>query len=275
MSNLIEYPIYKKYLISGYNATFQREAVILADTFENAKKTFALQMTENLPIETNDLTFLDKSNGIEISGWYKIISTQEFFPILDNKLQYKEDEVELVHTLETINAGVDKWRDNKYAWEIREPILFYMKQDFLKILDKTLAGFHYSVQERKNCFGGEFLAINIATSDYAINNVRGQFYNNISMSLDSDLELKFQIYGGNGGQSIYRTIDPNIEREKYLALSHEKISYRTPQKNKEAVLKAFQKVCERYIETLININDRGLLRSDNLEHTQKLLAPQF
>ena len=150
-----------------------------------------------------------------------------------------------------------------------------MLLELTKILDNTLSGFYYSVTERKNCFGGEFIAINIATSDYAINGVRGQFYNNISMSLYPDFELKFQIYGGNGGQCIYRTIDPKIEKEKYLALSREKITFRTPQKNKEAVLKAFQKVCERYIETLIKINDRGLLRSENLAHTQSLLAPEL
>ncbi len=150
-----------------------------------------------------------------------------------------------------------------------------MVAELKAILDKNLKGFYYTVSEHKNCFGGPYIAINIATSDYPINNVRGQFYNNISMCLESDFELRFQGYCGNGGQSIYRTIDPNIEREKYLALSHERISFRTPKKNKEAVLKAFQKVCERYIETLIKINDRGLLRSENLPHTQKLLAPEL
>jgi hypothetical protein len=145
--------------------------------------------------------------------------------------------------------------------------------ELTNILDNTLSGFYYTVTERKNCFNGAFIAVNIATSDYCINQVRGQFHNNISMSLSSDYELIFQVYGGNGGQRIYRSIDPNIEREKHLALGSEKISFRTPQKNKEAVLRAFQKVCDRYFETLVNINERGLLRSENPIHTRTLLAP--
>lgn len=148
-----------------------------------------------------------------------------------------------------------------------------MKTELLEILDNTLAGFYYTVEDQKNCFNEAFISIHIATSNHEIHNVRGQFHNHISMKLTPKFELSFQGYCGCGGQAIYRSVDKSNPKESWLALKSEKISFRTPQRNKEAVLKAFQKVCERYIEKLIEINDRGLLRSENLAHTQSLLAP--
>ena len=115
----------------------------------------------------------------------------------------------------------------------------------------------------KSYFGGEFIAIHIYMGGgQTINNCKGQYPNHISLSLGmcEAMELKFQIYGGSGGQRIDRNIDPKIEREKYNAMSGEKISFRTPAPTKEAVLKSISGVCDKYIATLQDIKNRGLLR---------------
>jgi len=147
-----------------------------------------------------------------------------------------------------------------------------IKKQIESILNDTLSGFYTTVETRKYHFGNEqYLKINIATSDFWINNVQGQTYNNISLSLSQDLELKFQIFGGNGGQCFYRSIDPNNPKEKYYALKGVKIPFRTPANNETAVLKAFKNVCIRYKQLLKETYESGLLRSDNLEQTKKLI----
>jgi len=147
-----------------------------------------------------------------------------------------------------------------------------IKKQIETILNDTLSGFYTTVENRKYHFGNEqYLKINIATSNYQINNVSGQFYNNISLSLSDNLELKFQVFGGNGGQCFYRSIDPNNPKEKYYALQSVKIPFRTPANNETAVLKAFKNVCIRYKQLLKETLENGLLRSENLEHTKKLI----
>ena len=147
-----------------------------------------------------------------------------------------------------------------------------IKQQIETILNDTLSGFYTTIEQRKNYFGDDnYLKINIATSNYQINNVSGQFYNNISLSLSQDLELKFQVFGGNGGQCFYRSIDPNNDKEKYYALQSVKIPFRTPKNEETAVLKAFKNICIRYKQLLKETLENGLLRSDNLEQTKKLI----
>ena len=151
-----------------------------------------------------------------------------------------------------------------------------IKKQIETILNDTLSGFYTTVETRKYHFGhvtgnNEYLKINIATSSYQINNVSGQYYNNISLCLSENLELKFQVFGGNGGQCFYRSIDPNNPKEKYYALQRVKIPFRTPANNETAVLKAFKNVCIRYKQLLKETFENGLLRSENLEQTKKLI----
>ena len=115
----------------------------------------------------------------------------------------------------------------------------------------------------KSCFGNEFIAIHIYMGGgQTINNVRGQYPNHISMSLGmhEKMDLKFQIYGGSGGRGVERNIDPSIAREKYNAMSHENISFRTPAPTKEAVLKSISGVCDKYLAMLQDFKNLGLLR---------------
>lgn len=147
-----------------------------------------------------------------------------------------------------------------------------LQNEILELLNNKLSGFYIEVVKRKNYFGNDqYLKINIATSNYQINNVSGQYYNNISLSLSEDLELKFQVFGGNGGQCFYRSIDPNNPKEKYYALQSVKIPFRTPNKNKEAVLKSINNICVKYKDLLKETYDTGLLRSENLEVTKLLI----
>jgi hypothetical protein len=147
-----------------------------------------------------------------------------------------------------------------------------LQNEIQTILNNQLPGFYIEVNQRKNYFGNDqYLKINIATSNYQINNVSGQYYNNISLSLSEDLELKFQVFGGNGGQCFYRSIDPNNPKEKYYALQRVKIPFRTPNKNREAVLKSINNICVKYKDLLKETFETGLLRSEDLEATKKLI----
>jgi hypothetical protein len=125
----------------------------------------------------------------------------------------------------------------------------------------------FQVNEGKNCLGGNtYWAIRIYTAfknGRTINDVRGQFANHISLNLDDSLQLSFQVFGGMGGQRVYRNIDTTNEKERFYAMVGEKIPFRTPQKIEGKVLESLTKVCQRYIETLQNIKGRGLLRHVN------------
>lgn len=146
-----------------------------------------------------------------------------------------------------------------------------LKTQVENILNSELPGFSIYVGLRKHFDGTIFLAAKIATSDYLINNVEGQKHNCISFRIEDDLELAFQVFGGNGGQCFYRKVDPNNESEKYYAMKGVKIPFRTPKKDKIAVLKAIKTICQRYKALLKETYENGLLYSDNLETTKQLI----
>lgn len=139
-------------------------------------------------------------------------------------------------------------------------VLKNLIEDFLKAnLPKQII---VEVGIRSNFFSPEkYLKIMIFSSKLTINRVEEQYPDLISLYLDENLYLKFQGYGGNGGQSLYRMIDKSIIREKHNALGSDKIAFRTPKNEEKAVLKALKNICERYVATLQNFKDRGLLRS--------------
>jgi hypothetical protein len=125
-----------------------------------------------------------------------------------------------------------------------------------KIIAETLPGFWSKVHEYKS-IGGKYIAIKIACSSYEINRVEGQRPQVVSLCLDPvTLELKPQVYGGNGGQTIYRKIDPNHPTERYLAMQSIKIPFRKPTPKLESIYKAIHKFCLNYKEALTNNVDR-------------------
>ena len=148
-----------------------------------------------------------------------------------------------------------------------------IKAKIENILSSKLPKFATKVTERKKFLGNDtYLAIFIAsTFDKTINNVELQYPDFISLTLNNKLELEFQGFGGCGGQMIYRNIDKTNDSEKYLAMKGEKIPFRKPQTNEKAVLSAIEKVCDKYIEALKDIQKRGLLRYTDLVDYDMLL----
>lgn len=119
------------------------------------------------------------------------------------------------------------------------------------ILNEVLPGFWFKVEPWKGMGKSEYIAIKIAAKDFLINGVRGQRPQAVSLNLDLDtMELTPAMFGGNGGQSVYREPNLNDSKEKYLAMKRVKVPFRKPEGTEEAVLRAVQRFCIRYKETL-------------------------
>ena len=136
------------------------------------------------------------------------------------------------------------------------------KIEIEKILHKKLPNFKIEVIQAISFSTEPYLQIHIHSSDNLINKVRDQYPDYISLRLSHDLELKFQSYGGMGGQVVYRKVDPNIAKERYNALGGDKVPFRTPRPELPKVLKAIEKVAEDYKAIMLDIQKRGLLAYD-------------
>lgn len=122
-------------------------------------------------------------------------------------------------------------------------------QTVISIIERELPNFFYQVEERPQFIGdGTYFKIMVAPTNYEINKVRGQYPQAVSLMLNPrTLELHPQVYGGNGGQCIYRKPNPDIDpKEKYLAMKSVKVPFRTPQRTEEAVEKALTKFLCNY-----------------------------
>ena len=138
------------------------------------------------------------------------------------------------------------------------------------ILNKELpSGCYIYVNSRPHAFGnGNSIAIMFAATDYNINQVRGQRPQAVSLSLDlNDMELIPQVYGGNGGRTIYREPNLNDPSEKYLAMKSVKVPFRQPQKNETAVLKAIEKFAQNWRKT-IRENIDTILYKDLVDYSK-------
>jgi hypothetical protein len=136
-------------------------------------------------------------------------------------------------------------------------IVDHLKDEIEGILNKNIPNFYTFVKEYREPLSGDTaFAIIMAASDHEINRVRGQYPQAVSLYLNTKtLELHPQVFGGNGGQSIYRKPNMDDPREKYLAMKNEKVPFRTPPKNIESVLKAIDKFTINYKKTLIEHKD--------------------
>jgi hypothetical protein len=140
-----------------------------------------------------------------------------------------------------------------------------LKKEIENILDTELKGFYYSIEIdngwsldlRKNT---EYINIDIS---YFHNFKKENNY--ISLSLREDTLLLI----GRGG-CVWRKSDPANKSECY-EISHEKIPFRTPKKEKTAVLKAIKNICQKYKSILKDIASRGLLLSEDLPATIELI----
>lgn len=124
-------------------------------------------------------------------------------------------------------------------------------------------GFNIIVSPYKSFYGSEHIKIMFSPNVEEINRVRGQFPQVVSLSLAVDkMELEGQIYGGNGGLCIYREIDPNHPKEKYLAMKSVKVPFRKPKKEGKFVLAAIKRFAQNYLKTLKD--NREVLRYQDL-----------
>ncbi len=128
-----------------------------------------------------------------------------------------------------------------------------LQAEITELLQKKLGNkFVYNVSKKTHYFGsGEYLQIWIACSLININDVSGQKPQVVSLSLElPSLELHPQVFGGNGGQAIYR--EPNLDdpKEKYLAMKSVKIPFRKPQPTKEKVKECIGKFVDNYLKVL-------------------------
>lgn len=129
-----------------------------------------------------------------------------------------------------------------------EPITHEITPEkIVSLLEKTLPGFYVNA-EQYNGFGGDYIKISIAANAEKVMRVT------LSLNL-KDLDLTPQQYGGSGGQWIYRDIDPNDPKEKYLAMKSVKIPFRTPAKNEKDVLRGIELFAINYKKTLIQYKD--------------------
>ena len=140
------------------------------------------------------------------------------------------------------------------------------------ILDNKLPiGAYKSVSLYKDFMGGENVKIVFAVSHYNINGVSGQKVQCVSMTLDlNSLELKPQVFGGNGGQSITRKPNKDIDSEKYLAMKSVKIPFRKPKCELQFIYSAIEKFCLNWLKALKENKDQ--LTDSNLVDYDKFLT---
>lgn len=135
------------------------------------------------------------------------------------------------------------------------------------ILEKALPdGFNIIVSEWKG-MGSTYLKIMFSPNTVEINRVRGQYPQVVSLSLDlDDLTLEPQVYGGNGGRSIYLIPDENDPKERYLAMASVRVPFRRPKKAEKNVLMAIERFAVNYLKTLKDNRER-LMYQDIVDYS--------
>lgn len=114
-----------------------------------------------------------------------------------------------------------------------------------KTLHEVLSSrFFYSVSKHKNYFGESFY-IKICIACNSKNGVPTEKPQSISLSLSEYLELKPQMFGGVGGNSI--DVHPAESNNRKYSIS---VPFRTPDKDLQKVLKCISTFAGRYIDTL-------------------------
>jgi hypothetical protein len=124
MSEFKEYPIYKK----RDGKSFEKVSYIFADSFEKAKKEFAIKMTNDNHNLSNNIQWLDKdADKVPETGWYDLDASWFGFTHPDNGDETEGEpdyanatHLELLCSEEVIKKGFDTWSEDVYTWELRE-----------------------------------------------------------------------------------------------------------------------------------------------------------
>jgi hypothetical protein len=126
-----------------------------------------------------------------------------------------------------------------------------MKTEIENILKSVLPQGIWRIVNEGKIMGEDFIHIAFAVKDYNINGVNGQKPQCVSLILYTErLELKPQVFCGNGGQHIYRKPNLNDSKEKYLYMKSVKVSFRKPKPEMDKVLRAIKLFAENYIKAL-------------------------
>jgi hypothetical protein len=127
-----------------------------------------------------------------------------------------------------------------------------METKILEVLKKVLPSkTHIIVKEWKSFYGGKFIKIMFAPSSVELHRITEQFPQVVSLILDMEtMELKPQIFGGMGGQTIYRKPNKDVQNEMYLAMKSVKIPFRTPKKEETKVIECIERFGKNWVEAL-------------------------
>lgn len=119
------------------------------------------------------------------------------------------------------------------------------------IIAEELPKFWYNVS-RYRILGETLVAIQIGASAHEINNVSGQRPQIVSLAFDPvKYEIYPQVFGGEGGDRIFRKPNLHDPKEKYLAMKSIKIPFRKPKNEASRCLEALRKFCRNYKKVLL------------------------
>jgi len=136
---------------------------------------------------------------------------------------------------------------------------------FYNEIHSRLPKFYKDIRLCRGCFGDYYLKIVIAASNYEINRVKGQFVQDVSLNYELKTgTLTTQVFGGNGGGSIYVKPQKNL----YLYMESVKIPFRKVT-GKESAIKALGRFCDNYLKALKD--NRDILMYQDLVNYDELL----
>lgn len=125
-TNFKKYPIFKKR--DGQH--FIEVGYIYEETFDLAKKEFAQNMVKDNWNKSNNIVWLDKKEGVDVTGWYNLDSSRLItFENDADGIDYANSDMELFCSEDDIKEGFARWSEDVYTWELREPL------DYLEIFD--------------------------------------------------------------------------------------------------------------------------------------------
>lgn len=125
MSNFKGYPIYKK----RDGQSFKRVSHIYTDSFDDAKKMFAKQMTSDNHNKSNNIVWIDKTEGIDVPGWYDLDGSIIIYDDKGENFDFNLSLMSLFCSESDILEGFDKWNEDVYIWEVRNILSFEIYQD--------------------------------------------------------------------------------------------------------------------------------------------------
>lgn len=109
-----EYPIYKK----RDGGDWKYIDYIYAESFAEAKRQFAINMTNNNWEKSNDICWLSKEH-IDIPGWYDMNASQ-IVANENDEPDYRASKMELFCSEKAIQKGFAYWNEDVYSWELKK-----------------------------------------------------------------------------------------------------------------------------------------------------------